>query len=209
MYNINYKEYLKSDYWLSIREQVYERDNHKCKLCDSGKHICVHHLSYENLYNERLEDLITLCRKCHYIIHKQNPYVNYQSYVYYQALKEKEDKYKKFKYIFIQNINKMVEIYNNIQINNYIKLNDLSKILLPIFEDKCCVEYFLEQFNLILIFDMFDGNHIYWFPKGVSLNNPIVITKDLYRQHKQDLMILFHSYNFTTTDIHELFEQGI
>lgn len=206
---INYKEYLKSDYWLGIREQVYERDGHKCKLCDSPKNICVHHLSYENLYNEKLEDLVTLCRKCHYIIHKENPFADYQSYRYYVLLKEKEDKYKKFKETFIHNLDTIVGLYNKIKFNNFMRLSDFEKELNIINKDKCFAWYCLEQFNLILIFGQFDNGKPEWFPKKVSLNNPIIVTQELYRKHKNDLMILMYSYSLELTDISTLFEQTI
>ena len=30
----------------------------------------IHHLTYENVYNEKLEDLATLCHDCHTMIHE-------------------------------------------------------------------------------------------------------------------------------------------
>jgi len=40
------------------------RDNHMCQYC-GGEATEVHHLTYENIGNEPLEDLIAICRLCH------------------------------------------------------------------------------------------------------------------------------------------------
>lgn len=65
---VNYNEYIKSDEWKYKRKEVLERDGFKCRLCGamgSGYSLHVHHNSYDNLGNEPLEDLITLCKECH------------------------------------------------------------------------------------------------------------------------------------------------
>jgi len=61
----NYKEYLKTKEWIEIRNRIYKRDNNKCVICDSKLNLNCHHISYENIYNEKDEDLITLCNICH------------------------------------------------------------------------------------------------------------------------------------------------
>lgn len=70
---VNYKEYIKSEEWKHKRKQVLERDKFKCRLCGAkGTEytLHIHHNSYDNLGNEPLEDLITLCKECHGIYHK-------------------------------------------------------------------------------------------------------------------------------------------
>ena len=65
-----YAAYLKSAKWRSLREKIFKRDKYKCTDC-SGKHnLHVHHLTYERVGEELLEDLKTLCRKCHEKQHK-------------------------------------------------------------------------------------------------------------------------------------------
>ncbi|MHA1305069.1 MAG: hypothetical protein ACTSPI_15335, partial [Candidatus Heimdallarchaeaceae archaeon] len=44
-YEFNYEEYLKSEYWKSIREERLKIDNYKCKLCNSHNYLAVHHRS--------------------------------------------------------------------------------------------------------------------------------------------------------------------
>jgi 5-methylcytosine-specific restriction endonuclease McrA len=52
--------------WLVLKRRVFRRDGYRCKLCgrnDLPLHL--HHCTYENYASERLEDLITLCERCH------------------------------------------------------------------------------------------------------------------------------------------------
>lgn len=70
---VDYKEYIKSEEWKHKRKEVLERDKFKCRLCGAKGteyNLHVHHNSYNNLGNEPLEDLITLCKECHEIYHK-------------------------------------------------------------------------------------------------------------------------------------------
>lgn len=66
-----YKKYLKSDSWNLIRDIVIERDGCKCTRCGSVNILQVHHKTYKNIFNEieHLDDLITLCKSCHYDEH--------------------------------------------------------------------------------------------------------------------------------------------
>ena len=46
-------------------------DNHTCSICGSKDDLNVHHFGYGNLGNEDVEnDLVTLCHKCHVMIHR-------------------------------------------------------------------------------------------------------------------------------------------
>jgi hypothetical protein len=69
-----YDEYLQSDQWLSIRQQVLRRDNFRCrhtgKLSRPGDPLQVHHLTYDRVGCEALDDLITLCRSSHRQLHE-------------------------------------------------------------------------------------------------------------------------------------------
>ena len=67
-----YAQYLRSDKWREIRKKILERDGYKCKFCGSTENLRVHHKSYESIYEEEfaLNDLITLCDKCHSELHE-------------------------------------------------------------------------------------------------------------------------------------------
>lgn len=58
------EEYLKSDHWLKLRAEKL-RASPRCENCGSLKRLEPHHLDYRNLYDVGLDDLVTLCRKCH------------------------------------------------------------------------------------------------------------------------------------------------
>ena len=62
---VRYAEYIKSDKWLEKRHRVWRRDGMRCVECGSAMNLQCHHLTYENLGDEPLQDLVTLCRSCH------------------------------------------------------------------------------------------------------------------------------------------------
>lgn len=66
-----YYSYLKTKKWAKIRQLVLTRDNNKCRMCERKGLLHIHHLTYEHLFNEttHLDDLVTLCDKCHSDIH--------------------------------------------------------------------------------------------------------------------------------------------
>ena len=63
-----YEEYLQSNDWKIIRDNIISRDT-LCKICNSALSVEVHHLTYKNIFNEKEEDLIGICRPCHGIQH--------------------------------------------------------------------------------------------------------------------------------------------
>ena len=65
-----YQVYLRSPQWKEKRELVMSRDNSTCQHCKNVPATEVHHLTYENLFKEPLEDLISLCSSCHALEHK-------------------------------------------------------------------------------------------------------------------------------------------
>jgi len=67
----DYGAYLKTKKWAKIRLLVLKRDNNKCRICEGKGLLHIHHLTYEHLFNEtaHLNDLVTLCEKCHNDIH--------------------------------------------------------------------------------------------------------------------------------------------
>ena len=66
-----YSDYIKSDYFQNLKMQVFKRDGFQCqyKNCGSAKNILVHHTHYGARYNEDINDLVTVCQKCHNEIH--------------------------------------------------------------------------------------------------------------------------------------------
>lgn len=70
-----YHDYLLSPEWKAKRAKRLAIDNFECYYndvldCDCAT-LHVHHISYENIGNEKMSDLITLCENCHNNIHRR------------------------------------------------------------------------------------------------------------------------------------------
>ncbi|MBW1619032.1 MULTISPECIES: HNH endonuclease [Empedobacter] len=77
-----YHKYLESPEWRAKREMVFKRDGYTCTKCKSRPAFHAHHLTYKNIFNEKLEDLISVCAECH-------------SQIHYEELMQKIDNLKK------------------------------------------------------------------------------------------------------------------
>ncbi len=75
-----YQNYLLSDKWKIKRAQVLDRDKNICQECKESEAQEVHHKTYDSLYNEPLEDLISVCKDCHLKIHIINDLEKKQQY---------------------------------------------------------------------------------------------------------------------------------
>lgn len=57
--------------WAVLKKQVHRRDRYRCRLCGSDDApLHVHHCTYANYGEEKIEDLITLCGVCHQRFHE-------------------------------------------------------------------------------------------------------------------------------------------
>jgi 5-methylcytosine-specific restriction endonuclease McrA len=70
---MNYHEYITSRDWREnpARLAELEASGFRCRLCNddgSDSALEVHHRTYENLGNEQLGDLTTLCHSCHRVV---------------------------------------------------------------------------------------------------------------------------------------------
>ncbi len=71
-----YPERWTTEEWEVMRNRMLARARYRCQLCGArGRNVQlnVHHNSYENYGEERLEDLIVLCRSCHRRFHGIQP----------------------------------------------------------------------------------------------------------------------------------------
>jgi len=64
MKNEEYRKYIHSSQWRQKADERLKLDGGKCCVC-GGDATEVHHLTYENLGKEKMEDLVSLCRRCH------------------------------------------------------------------------------------------------------------------------------------------------
>lgn len=70
---VNYHEYIKTEAWRERAEAAKQRVGHRCQICNrpaTRVTLDVHHRTYEQLGNERPEDLTVLCRGCHELYEK-------------------------------------------------------------------------------------------------------------------------------------------
>ena len=67
-------EYMKGPKWRAKRKEVLERDCYCCQTCGANYSLNIHHISYKNMGDEPLEDLVTLCQDCHTSLHRQLGY---------------------------------------------------------------------------------------------------------------------------------------
>jgi 5-methylcytosine-specific restriction endonuclease McrA len=72
---MDYREYLKTEEWAARRRIVLKRGEWRCQLCNSSRELHIHHRTYERRGNERLADLIVLCRVCHTLFHEHRKLV--------------------------------------------------------------------------------------------------------------------------------------
>jgi 5-methylcytosine-specific restriction endonuclease McrA len=74
--NQQYIDYIRSAAWKVKRRQVLIRDQFTCQCCKKAIASQVHHKTYIRLYQEDLEDLISICTPCHRLItkaHRSSP----------------------------------------------------------------------------------------------------------------------------------------
>lgn len=61
-----YQAYLKSKFWKQRREIYLEHYRGFCQRCHKVKSpLQLHHVTYERLRTENLEDLLLVCKSCH------------------------------------------------------------------------------------------------------------------------------------------------
>jgi Pyruvate/2-oxoacid:ferredoxin oxidoreductase delta subunit len=56
--------------WKILKRQIHRRDRYRCRMCNlNNVQLHIHHRTYATYAEERLEDLLTLCRGCHEYFH--------------------------------------------------------------------------------------------------------------------------------------------
>lgn len=67
-----YRRYLRSAAWQRKRAAVILRSKGACERCGLWPVVNVHHLSYRNVGNEPLSDLLGVCSRCHRDLHEKD-----------------------------------------------------------------------------------------------------------------------------------------
>jgi 5-methylcytosine-specific restriction endonuclease McrA len=67
----SYASYLESARWHFLRSEALARDGFRCRVCDARGGLQVHHRRYPAAWGEEaVEDLTSLCWRCHECFHK-------------------------------------------------------------------------------------------------------------------------------------------
>ena len=69
-----YERYLLSAEWKFLRDLVTIRAGSLCERCGISYIHSVHHLTYERIFHESLEDLQGVCYACHKYLHGYGDY---------------------------------------------------------------------------------------------------------------------------------------
>eukprot|EP00112_Aurelia_sp_Birch-Aquarium-sp1_P009654 Seg21027.1 transcript_id=Seg21027.1/GoldUCD/mRNA.D3Y31 product="hypothetical protein" protein_id=Seg21027.1/GoldUCD/D3Y31 len=64
-WNCCYNQYLATSEWKAKRDLVMDRAQDVCEGCRKSKATEVHHLTYQNVGEEFLFQLVALCKPCH------------------------------------------------------------------------------------------------------------------------------------------------
>lgn len=68
--NDKYAKYLRSNPWNRKKQEAFSLFGRKCKKCSSEKNLCIHHGTYDRVFEENVKtDLFVLCTKCHDLYH--------------------------------------------------------------------------------------------------------------------------------------------
>jgi uncharacterized CHY-type Zn-finger protein len=67
--NAGYSKYLRSHHWRALRAKAIKHYGRACFLCRFTDQIEVHHLTYRNVVDVTLDDLLVLCGACHSRVH--------------------------------------------------------------------------------------------------------------------------------------------
>lgn len=62
---ITYAKYMNSKLWDSVKNRYFQRNARKCAVCESSKHIHLHHMVYGKWGEEPDDHLIPLCKVHH------------------------------------------------------------------------------------------------------------------------------------------------
>lgn len=65
MQNVEYETYIASDAWRERAALLIVARGERCERCGRADSLGVHHLTYERLGEERDDDLLVLCVRCH------------------------------------------------------------------------------------------------------------------------------------------------
>lgn len=175
-----YKEYIKSYKWKKRKKEYIKKFWDKCWVCEN-EWKQLHHRTYKNLWNEKDEDLILLCRRCHHKLHFWFDWYLYEEifFIDEEKLKHREEftkvlYSKEEKYIELNNKRKqkLKEIWEkNIEFQRNIWNNFIQKFWIKTYIDFCEIYKEINNFKEIFNYYWIDyDKEMYYSFKGVIAN---------------------------------------
>lgn len=64
-----YPDYLRTQEWQQTRRAKLSQVGHQCRKCGADRPLHVHHLTYDHVGHEWLDELVVLCKACHRDVH--------------------------------------------------------------------------------------------------------------------------------------------
>ena len=65
-----YQQYLKSERWSALKAEAISLAGGRCRVCNGGEGLAVHHREYPRILGEESQDMLTvLCEECHNLFH--------------------------------------------------------------------------------------------------------------------------------------------
>lgn len=93
----SYKDYLNSKHWIKFRVNFLKKVTNKCRMCQTTQGVNLHHKHYNSLGNEKNNDIVCLCFKCHKYIHVNSSTLDTRHLFEYKNPEDKKNKIKKVK----------------------------------------------------------------------------------------------------------------
>lgn len=60
-----YQDYLDGPLWKKRQLEKFQQAGKKCEACGANRRLHIHHLTYERIFQEPMEDLMVLCKRHH------------------------------------------------------------------------------------------------------------------------------------------------
>ncbi len=154
---------MSSKKWLSKRKKAILLKWSNCQRCWSKEKICVHHWSYESIWNEDMNHLFVLCECCHNEFHKiygvtKKMLCNTESFI---KKHKKKNIYWKYSillidYIWSYELLKIVDFLktkNEFKINSALKYMNISQwfIFRDLYKDKNKLELIRNRLKELII----------------------------------------------------------
>lgn len=74
IYSMKYDIFCHTNYWKAVTQEVKNRANNRCVICNSSNKLLAHHRNYKihGKEHQYFNELTCLCNSCHFLFHKKS-----------------------------------------------------------------------------------------------------------------------------------------